>query len=182
MKIDVVKTSKFLSLVLRHEPGKIGMTLDSNGWVDVEVLLDKLRQHGKQIDRQILEHVVATNDKKRFSFSEDGQRIRANQGHSVEVDLALPPQVPPDVLFHGTATRFLDPIREKGLIPGSRQHVHLSRDEATAVKVGQRHGKPVVLVVRAGEMHVEGLAFYCSDNGVWLTEHVAPRFIDFPGA
>lgn len=180
MRIDVVKTSKFLSLVLRHEPGKIGLTLDSNGWVEVQDLLDRLTEHGKQINRQILEHVVATNDKKRFSFSDDGSRIRANQGHSVEVDLALPPQTSPDVLFHGTATRFLDSIREKGLIPGDRQHVHLSCDEATAIKVGQRHGKPTVLIVRASEMQRAGIVFFCSDNGVWLTEHVAPKFIDFP--
>lgn len=180
MKIDTVKISKFLSLVLRHDPGKIGLTLDSNGWVKVQELLDRMRQHGKPIDRETLEHVVATNDKKRFSFSEDGSQIRANQGHSIEVDLALPPQTPPDLLFHGTATRFLDSIREKGLLPGSRQHVHLSLDEVTAIKVGQRHGKPAVLVVRASEMQHQGFTFFCSDNGVWLTDHVAPRFINFP--
>ena len=182
MKIDTAKISKFLSLVLRHDPGKIGLTLDKNGWVTVQELLDRLSEHGEPIDRATLDHVVATNDKKRFSFSEDGSEIRANQGHSIEVDLALPPKKPPDLLFHGTATRFLASIRETGLQSGSRQHVHLSQDEATATKVGQRHGKPVVLTVRACEMQLEGITFFCSDNGVWLTNHVAPRFIDFPNA
>lgn len=180
MNIDVVKISKFMSLVLRHDPGKIGLTLDENGWAEVADLLQRMNDHGRRIDREILEHVVATNDKKRFSFTDDGQKIRANQGHSIDIDLALSPQTPPDVLFHGTATRFLDSIREQGLLPGSRQHVHLSRDETTAIKVGQRHGKPVVLVVRAGEMHRQGISFFCSDNGVWLTDCVAPQFIEFP--
>lgn len=130
--------------------------------------------------REQLDRLVAENDKQRFSFSEDGCRIRANQGHSVEIDLALSPQRPPDVLYHGTATRFLESIRATGLKPGSRQHVHLSRDMQTAIKVGQRHGKPVVLTIRAAALAESGQVFFCSDNGVWLTAPIAVEFIMFP--
>jgi putative RNA 2'-phosphotransferase len=181
MTPDLARLSKFLSLVLRHEPEHIGITLDSNGWVGVDELLAAAARAGHPIDREQLDRVVATNDKKRFAFSPDGSRIRASQGHSMEVDLGLPPVVPPERLFHGTATRFLDAIRAEGLRPQSRQHVHLSPDEETAVKVGQRHGKPVVLVVLAGAMHREGHVFYRSDNEVWLTEAVPPRYLEVPG-
>src|SRR5262249_10235852 len=149
MKSDHVRISKFLSLVLRHDPGKIGITLDPQGWVGVDDLLEALRRADMRVSRELLAEVVATNEKKRFAFSEDGTNIRASQGHSVEVELGLPPTQPPEVLFHGTASRFVESIRDKGLIPGSRQQVHLSLDEATAVNVGQRHGKPVVLRVKA---------------------------------
>ena len=129
----------------------------------------------------MLEQVVAENDKKRFAISEDGERIRANQGHSVDIDLALTASEPPELLYHGTASRFLDSIRATGLHSASRQHVHLSGDEPTATKVGQRHGKPVVLVVRARAMAAAGHLFYFSQNGVWLTERVPVEFINFPG-
>lgn len=165
-----VQTSKFLSYVLRHRPDSIGITLDENGWVDVEVLLAAAQRHGKRLSRQLLERVVAENDKKRFAFSEDGRRIRASQGHSVSVDLALEPIEPPEFLYHGTVEPFLESIREKGLVRGSRHHVHLSPDEATARKVGSRRGKPVILVVQAGRMHEAGHQFFRSANGVWLTE------------
>jgi len=172
--------SKFLSLVLRHRPEKIGLTLDENGWADVDRLITLCNKSGRRLTRPLLERVVAENDKKRFAFSEDGKRIRASQGHSIEVDLALPPSQPPDLLYHGTASRFVEPIRVQGLRPGTRRHVHLSLDVATATKVGQRHGKPVILVVRSREMAAAGHEFFLSDNDVWLTEQVPVRYIDFP--
>jgi putative RNA 2'-phosphotransferase len=177
----LVRLSKFLSLVLRHDPGTIGITLDPNGWVPVDELLSAAARKGKSITREQLDEVVATNDKKRFAFSEDGTRIRASQGHSVEVDLALDPVEPPEHLFHGTATRSVESIRAEGLVRQSRQHVHLSPDEETAIRVGQRHGKPVVLIVRSGQMHRDGHAFYRSDNGVWLTASVPPEYLEIPG-
>jgi putative RNA 2'-phosphotransferase len=178
---DLVRVSKFLSLVLRHEPEEIGLTLDARGWADVDELIRLANAAGRRLDRPLLERVVAENDKKRFAFSDDGRRIRASQGHSVVVDLDLPPTSPPEFLYHGTATRFLDSIRATGLRPGSRQHVHLSADEAAATTVGRRHGVPVVLVVRAGEMAAAGHPFYRSANGVWLTERVPPEFLLIPG-
>jgi putative RNA 2'-phosphotransferase len=174
------KKSKFLSLVLRHEPQKIGVNLDTAGWVEVNDLLEGYRKHGKHLSFVELQELVATSDKKRFAFSPDGRRIRANQGHSVPVDLQLPPVEPPDFLFHGTATRFIEAIRQEGLLSMSRQHVHLSLDVDTAIKVGQRHGKPVILKVLALRMHESGLPFFRADNGVWLTERVAATFIIFP--
>jgi putative RNA 2'-phosphotransferase len=180
MDTNLVKVSKFLSLVLRHKPEEIGLTLDEQGWANLRELIDCANRSGKQLSRAIIERVVATNDKKRFALSADGTMIRANQGHSIDIDLALEPRQPPETLFHGTATRFLEPIRANGLHPGRRQHVHLSPDEDTAIRVGQRHGKPVILRVRSGAMHRAGITFFCSDNGVWLTERVAPEFIDFP--
>jgi putative RNA 2'-phosphotransferase len=170
-----------MSLILRHKPETIGLTLDPNGWADIDELLRLAKAKGKALDRKVIEQVVADNDKQRFIISEDGSRIRANQGHSISIDLALTPREPPSVLFHGTATRFLDSIREQGLLHGNRQHVHLSLEQATAVNVGQRHGKPVILEVAAKRMHEEGHIFFLSENGVWLTEHVPTLFIRFPG-
>lgn len=170
--------SKFLSFVLRHEPQAIGLALDESGWADVGELIDKAAKAGRHYTPELIAEIVATSDKKRFTLSEDGTRIRAAQGHSVEVDLGLPPIVPPALLYHGTATRFLVSIREQGLRPGSRQQVHLSGDLETARKVGMRHGSPVVLVVKAGEMHAAGFAFYRADNGVWLTDHVPRAYIE----
>ena len=175
------RTSKFLSLVLRHEPQRIGLILDPSGWVEVEALLTACRHHGMPMERADLEEVVATNEKKRFALSDDGQRIRASQGHSIEVSLGYTPQAPPSQLFHGTATRFLDSIRKEGLNKRERHHVHLSADAETAQKVGQRHGKPAILIVRAEGMHSRGHAFFLSENGVWLTEDVPVEFIEFPG-
>ena len=174
---QIVTTSKFLSLVLRHDPSALGITLDSNGWADVEKLLELMNARKKPLTREQLEQVVAANNKKRFAFSEDGSRIRANQGHSIEIDLALSPLPPPETLYHGTATRFLDSIMEKGLLSGSRQHVHLSQDLATAMNVGMRHGKPVVLIVDCAGMSEAGHAFYRSENHVWLTESVPTTFL-----
>jgi putative RNA 2'-phosphotransferase len=172
-----VHASKFLSLILRHKPEAAGLTLDAEGWAEVDLILAAT---GLIADRAHLERIVATNDKKRFVLSGDGRLIRAAQGHSVSVDLGLKPVAPPEVLYHGTATRFLDPIRAEGLKPGSRQFVHLSKDEATAVKVGQRHGRPVVLRVAASDAHAAGQRFCLADNGVWLSDALAPRYLVFP--
>ncbi len=181
MKRELVHISKFLSLVLRHKPEEIGITLDPDGWTDVGELLEAMRRHGRGISRETLDEVVATNDKKRFALSPDGLRIRASQGHSVEVDLGLQPVEPPEVLYHGTVERFLASIRGQGLLKGNRQHVHLSADRATAEKVGLRRGKPVVLVVESGRMHQAGREFFLSANGVWLTDSVPPEYLRFPG-
>jgi putative RNA 2'-phosphotransferase len=177
MAEELKSSSKFLSYVLRHAPESIGLTLDANGWVAVDELLAKAGAAGRRLDRTTLEEIVATSDKKRFTLSDDGSRIRAAQGHSVEVALGLQPVTPPGTLYHGTATRFLDAIRAEGLKPGSRQQVHLSADAATATAVGSRHGKPVVLRVAAGAMHVAGHSFFRADNGVWLTDHVPSQFL-----
>lgn len=177
----IERVSKFLSLILRHQPEVIGLTLDANGWADIATLLVQAEKHGKAIALDELWEVVETSDKQRFAISEDGLRIRANQGHSVEgVDLGLTKEFPPDVLYHGTASRFIESILASGLRPGSRHHVHLSVNLETATKVGARHGKPVVLIVHAGQMHAQGHAFYRSLNGVWLTDSVPVEFIDFP--
>jgi putative RNA 2'-phosphotransferase len=177
---DTTELSRFLSFVLRHRPGAIGIELDSQGWVEVEALIEAAARSGRSFTREELEHVVATNDKKRFAFSPDGLMIRASQGHSVKIDLALKPVEPPAILYHGTATRFLKGIRREGLRSGSRRHVHLSADERTAVSVGSRHGVPAVLRVLAGRMYADGLTFYRSENGVWLTESVPLAYIQFP--
>lgn len=169
--------SKFLSFVLRHEPGAVGITLDSGGWVEVNVLLDACAEHARPLSRAELDEVVATSPKQRFALSDDGQRIRANQGHSTAVDLGYEPAEPPDVLFHGTVRRLLPSIRDKGLLRMERHHVHLSPDEATARAVGGRRGKPVVLRIDARAMRVAGHAFFCTPNGVWLTDTVPSSFL-----
>jgi len=180
MQNKTVKISKFLSLVLRHKPQEIGIQLDAAGWVSVGELLSACQAHGFSIRRDELEEVVRTNDKQRFAFSEDNLMIRASQGHSVEVKLDYQPLTPPEILYHGTATRFLDSIKEQGLIKGKRHHVHLSSDEATAIKVGARHGKAIVLVIESMQMHKDGFIFYQSENGVWLTEKVPTVYLKIP--
>lgn len=173
-------TSKFLSFVLRHEPQAIGITLDSEGWADISALIDGANKSGKSMDRDLLQQVVETSDKKRFSISEDGLRIRAAQGHSTNsVAISYPEKVPPEFLYHGTATRFLESIQRGGLKPQERQHVHLSEDEHTAIAVGQRYGKPVVLKIEALQMYRQGSKFLQAENGVWLTESVPTSFINF---
>jgi putative RNA 2'-phosphotransferase len=178
----LVRTSKFISKVLRHAPESVGLRLDEAGWVEVDDLLAAAARAGVALDRPTLQRVVAENDKQRFALSDDGLRIRASQGHSVAVELGLEPRTPPNVLYHGTAARNLDSIRAQGLVPGRRTHVHLSADEATAVNVGRRHGRPVVLRVRSGAMHRAGYPFYRSENSVWLTAAVPPDHIDFPSS
>src|SRR5882762_5141296 len=159
---EAVRTSKFLSLILRHEPERVGLELGDAGWVGVDELLKAVNSHGVSLTLDDLKHIVATSDKKRFAFSEEGLRIRASQGHSVEVDLQYPPQTPPEILYHGTAVRFLDSIRQTGLQKMGRHDVHLSAETKVTVQVGSRHGKPVLLVIRAGEMHRAGHVFRCS--------------------
>lgn len=169
--------SKFLSLVLRHSPETIGIELDENGWVSVDQLLSCMSKNGNPISIEFLNQVVANNDKKRFAFSDDGLRIRASQGHSVDINLGLSPIEPPSILYHGTATRFLESILEHGLTSQSRTHVHLSKSIETAYSVGKRHGSPVVLLIDAHQMFLDGHQFFQSENGVFLTDHVDVKYI-----
>ncbi|MFZ6710097.1 RNA 2'-phosphotransferase [Undibacterium sp. TC9W] len=169
--------SKFLSYVLRHQPDSIGITLDAQGWTEIATLMSQAAKHGKRFKLEDLHEAVSTSDKQRFALSEDGLRIRANQGHSVAVDLALPVSVPPDVLYHGTASRFIASIMKDGLHPGSRHHVHLSANTTTARTVGARHGMPVILQVMAKQMQEDGIQFFVSANGVWLCDSVPPKYL-----
>jgi len=173
-----VKVSKYLSKHLRHQPERIGLTLDENGWVEIDALIAAAAAHGFRFTRADLEHVVAVNDKQRFAV-EDG-RIRASQGHSVDIDLDLPPATPPAWLFHGTVARNIAAIRAEGLRPMNRHAVHLSPDRETATRVGARRGRPVVLSVDAGALHRDGHVFQVSANGVWLTAAVPPGCLRFP--
>lgn len=172
-----IKTSKFLSRVLRHEPQAIGIALDPAGWVGIDTLLAAMAQHNHPIPRTTLDRIVAENPKQRFVISPDGSRIRAAQGHSVPVALGLPPSPPPEVLYHGTAVKHLPAIRAQGLMPQGRQQVHLSADPDTARTVGARHGTPRVLHVRAAAMAAAGHLFVRAENGVWLTDHVPTAFL-----
>ncbi|HYH50230.1 MAG TPA: RNA 2'-phosphotransferase [Acidimicrobiia bacterium] len=172
-----VQVSKFLALVLRHDPGRIGLELDGGGWADVDALLAAARRIDITISRAELEAVVRDNPKQRFALDQRGNRIRANQGHSVDVDLGLTAVDPPAVLFHGTTRRVLPAILAEGLRPMSRQHVHLSADAETARVVGSRHGPPVVLTIAAATMAAAGHPFWRSDNGVWLTPNVPREFL-----
>lgn len=171
--------SKFLSYVLRHKPGCIGLTLGSQGRVDIDELILCAYRHEVLLTRDLICEVVAKNNKKRFVLDGLQQRIRAQQGHSIAIDLGLEAKQPPEILYHGTATRFLSSIRSEGLKAGSRQHVHLSSNVETATAVGQRHGKTVVLVIKAEEMAGQGNHFYLSGNGVWLCAYIPSQFIDF---
>lgn len=175
------RISKFLSLVLRHNPEKIGIILDPAGWTDVESLLRAFAVNGLSITRDRLDEIVYSPGKKRFSYSEDGKYIRANYGHSIPVNLDYEPESPPELLHHGTANRFISGIRKDGLLSKNRQFVHLSVDRQSATEVGQRHSKPVILTVLAGKMHNNGFEFFHSDAGIWLTRHVPVHYLDFPG-
>ena len=172
------KISKFISLVLRHKPEVINLKLDENGWADVDELITKSkRDFHEGFTFEELNEIVETNDKKRFIFNEDKTKIRANQGHSIDIDLALKPQQPPEFLYHGTAQSNIDSILEKGIEKRSRQHVHLSQDKETATKVGMRHGKPIILIIKTQEMFNDGIEFYLSENKVWLTDFVDAKYI-----
>jgi putative RNA 2'-phosphotransferase len=173
----LVTVSKFLSKYLRHEPTALGLSLEPGGWVAVEALLAGAGKIGFPISREELDQVVAESDKQRFSFDETGTKIRANQGHSTEVDLQLKEVEPPEQLFHGTVDRFLDAILAEGLKKMDRHDVHLSKDMETATKVGQRRGKPAILVIDSSRMAADGFKFRVSDNGIWLTDHVPPKYI-----
>ena len=175
---NLVNIGKFLALVLRHKPEALRIKLDKAGWISVDTLLEAMDEHGKIIDKSLLDEVVATDNKGRFEYSPDGTKIRACQGHSIkDVDLGLEPKDPPETLYHGTATRFEDSIHREGIKPGSRLYVHLSWDIDTATKVGSRHGKPVVLTVDAGKMHRDGYEFFLSNNNVWLTKSVPSQYL-----
>ena len=173
----IVRISRFLSKHLRHQPQRLGLTLEPGGWVAVDGLLAACASLGMPLTREELDEVVARNDKRRFSYDESGERICANQGHSVAVDLQLSPITPPAILYHGTGRAIVDVILREGLRKMRRHHVHLSADIPTAIKVGRRHGQPVVLAVDAGAMSADGYAFFRSENGVWLVDAVAPRYL-----
>lgn len=180
MKKSQEKISKYLSFILRHNPEAIGLSLDTQGWANVEELLEGMKKINKAITRNELQEIVEKNDKKRFTFSNNGLYIRAAQGHSLKnVDISFEEKTPPDLLFHGTASRFLQSIKQKGLIPGSRHYVHLSEEEKTAKAVGLRYGVPVILKINAGVMCDQGHKFYQADNGVWLTNNVPVKFLQF---
>ena len=179
MKPNHKQISKFLSLILRHDPGKIGLALDDQGWADVQTLLTKLQKQFSDLDLNLLQEIVSSNDKQRFAFDENHTKIRASQGHSVTIDLNYSPKQPPQLLYHGTVAKFIEAIKEKGLLKMSRHHVHLSEELDTALTVGARRGKPIILTVRAGEMYSDGIPFFQSDNQVWLTDHVPAKYLEF---
>lgn len=177
---ELVKVSKFLSLVLRHDPKSFGLSLDEAGWANVEDVIRAANRAGRSLDLKLLQRVVHENDKQRFAFSSDGNQIRANQGHSIDVNLGLQPVDPPALLYHGTVAKFLDSIKSKGLVPGNRQFVHLSSDIETATIVGKRRGQPVILEVEAARMSLDSHEFYLSENQVWLVANVPADYITFP--
>ena len=174
---ELTTISKFMSLVLRHQPEHIGLSLDGAGWAGIDDLLGRAALAGRVISRDQLNEVVATSDKRRFALSDDGLRIRANQGHSIDVDLGLESLPPPEVLFHGTASRFVESVLRTGLERRSRRHVHLTEDVAIGEAVGRRYGRPVILRIDAGAMAAQGHVFFRSANDVWLVEAVPPQFI-----
>jgi putative RNA 2'-phosphotransferase len=171
------KLSKFLSLVLRHKPQEIGIHLDENGWTSVDELINKMNEKGKEVDLELLTEVVETNDKKRFAFNDDKTLIRANQGHSVSIDLGYEPKDPPVVLYHGTGEKYYESIMKIGLDKRNRHHVHMSKDKNTAITVGKRHGKPIIFEIDTKQMLEDGHSFFESDNGVWLTNNVPVKYL-----
>ena len=176
-KNNDVNLGRFISLILRHQPETIGITLDKEGWADTQELLDGINASGRSIDMETLERIVRENNKQRYSFNEDKTKIRANQGHSIPVEVGMQTLVPPDKLYHGTASRFLDAIKKDGIRKMSRLYVHLSKDIETALTVGKRHGSPIVLVVNTKQMHEDGFVFKLSDNGVWQSEDIPWNYV-----
>lgn len=179
MEVDILnltKTSKFISLILRHKPETIGISLDEHGWANVDELVLGIAKT-REFNMDILEEIVRTDEKQRYSFNEDKTLIRANQGHSIPVDVELEEVEPPEELWHGTGEKYVASIDEQGLIPKSRLYVHLSKDQETALKVGTRHGKPVLYIVKSAEMYKDGYKFYLSKNGVWLTKEVPCKYL-----
>lgn len=177
MESSLVSIGKFLSYVLRHKPESIGIQLDNNGWVDIDVLIAACNKHNHKIDKQIIEKIVQTNDKKRYAISSDGLRIRANQGHTIDVDLQLNEIEPPMFLYHGTVEKFINSIFENGIVKGERHHVHLSSNIETATIVAKRRGTPVILKIDAKKMYFDNFKFYKSENNVWLTDYVPIEYI-----
>lgn len=174
---EETKISKFVSLVLRHKPENIGLTLSKDGWANVDELIEKIKSIGKNIDKDILERVVLYNDKKRFSFNENHTLIRANQGHSINADLQFEEKEPPEILFHGTSINNIDSIKQEGIKKMGRLHVHLSLTEEIAKKVGERYGKPAIIKINAKKMYEDGIKFYLSENKVWLCDYVDSKYI-----
>ena len=174
---EVTRISKFLSLILRHRPETIGLALDENGWANVEELIEKMNSHKLSVTRDMLDTVVSTNNKQRFAFNEHKTMIRANQGHSIRVELDLKEMVPPTYLYHGTSEKAVPSIMKTGLQKRERHHVHLSQDIPTAIAVGRRHGKPIVFCIAAQQMHQDGYIFYLSENNVWLTDFVPVQYL-----
>lgn len=175
---EIVKISKFISLVLRHKPEILNLNMDEEGWVNVGDLIAKINNTSFPLTKDVLDEIVVTNDKKRFAYSEDGKYIRASQGHSIDVDLKLESKSPPNYLYHGTGEKFIDSIMENGIKKMNRQHVHLSSDFNTAIKVGSRHGKPHVLSIMANKMEEDGFKFFLSDNNVWLVNEIPSKYIE----
>lgn len=175
--MNLKNTSKYLSLILRHKPETIGISLDEHGWANVDELITGIAKT-HDCSMEILEEIVRTDEKQRYSFNEDKTLIRANQGHSIPVDVELEEVLPPEELWHGTGEKYTASIDALGLIPKSRLYVHLSKDRDTAVKVGSRHGKPVLYIVKSGEMSRDGFSFYLSKNGVWLTKEVPVKYLE----
>lgn len=173
---ELIKNGKFLSLILRHKPEVIGISLDEHGWANVFELITGIKKN-RNFDMNMLEEIVRTDNKQRFAFNSDHTKIRANQGHSIEVDVELKEQNPPEVLYHGTGTKNVSSILKKGLLPQNRLYVHLSKDIPTAIKVGQRHGKPAVFTIQAGNMSRNGYKFFLSENGVWLTKYIPVEYL-----
>ena len=173
--MSLTKTSKYISLILRHKPETIGISLDEHGWANVKDLIEGINKTHK-LDMEMLEEIVETDDKQRYSFNEDKTKIRANQGHSIDVDVELEEAVPPEMLWHGTGIKYVNSINTEGLIPKSRLYVHLSVDPNTAIEVGKRHGTPAIYCVDAEKMYADGYKFYKSKNGVWLTKHVPAEY------
>ena len=174
---DIKHKSKFLSLVLRHKPEVIDLTLDENGWADIKELITKASAKDVILSQEIIKVVIETNDKQRFTYNDVKSKIRANQGHSIKIDIDLESVEPPSLLYHGTAKRNIDSILEKGIDKRNRQHVHLSNEIETTKNVGSRHGKPIILIIDASQMHRDGIKFYLSKNKVWLTEFVDDKYI-----
>ena len=173
--MDIKKISKYLSFILRHQPDSIGLSLTNEGWANIDELIDKTKKF--KLTKESLQTVVDTNDKKRFLISDDGLRIKANQGHSIKVKLELEPVVPPEFLLHGTAQRFIESIFKEGLSKQQRHHVHLSETEQTAMNVGSRYGKPVLLKIASKRMHDDGFEFFKTENNVWLVDNVPVEYL-----
>ena len=176
--IDLISAGKFIALILRHKPETIGITLDEHGWAKVDELIAGIQKTRPEFDMEALEEIVRTNNKRRYAFNEDHTRIRANQGHSIPVDVELREAVPPEILYHGTEERAVPSILEQGLLPGNRLYVHMSTDVQTAINVGKRHGKPFVFRIQARRMQEDGFRFYLSENGVWLAKTVPPAYLN----
>ena len=175
--MDLTKLDRYLALILRHKPEVVGITLDNHGWADVSELIVGIAKNNPRFDMDTVERIVATDDKNRYSFNDDKTRIRANQGHSIPVDVELPPTKPPEFLCHGTGEKYVASIDKEGLVTKSRLYVHLSMDTDTATKVGSRHGRPVLYRVASGQMHRDGYTFYLSVNNVWLTKEVPVKYL-----